>query len=112
MLAIWKYQQETGIKLSEFDKLFPDEKEIKKGNLGKFDEDVSILIKLIWAGLYDEDDLTTPEEVARVMDLNSMDVLAQSMLKFAVESMPELEEKKVTGATSKKSEKNGPGRAP
>lgn len=112
MLTIWKYQQQTGIKLSEFDTLFPEEKEIAKGNLGKFDEDVSILFKLIWAGLYDEEDLATPEQVGRIIDFDNVAELAKAVLTFAVASMPEVLEKKVERVTSKKSEKNGPGKAP
>lgn len=111
MLAMWKYQQSTGIKLTEFAEVFPDKKEVEKGNLGRFNEDVSLLFKLIWAGLYKEDDLATPEQVAQILDFEMITEVAMRVLTHAVETMPDEEEteKKVTEMVEKKKNSSGTG---
>jgi len=111
MLALWKFQQATGIKLSEFSKIIPTEEDAEKGNLGLFDSDISLLIKLIWAGLYEESDLETWEDVAQLLDLTQLSKLGIEAMQFASSSMGE-EEKNESRAESKKNKKNGRGNPP
>lgn len=111
MLALWKYQQTTGIKLTELNEVFPEKEEVEKGNIGRFNEDISLLFKLIWAGLYKEDDLVTPEEVARLLTFEKIADVAVQVLSFALESMPGEEEveKKVTRMVKKMKGRSGTG---